>query len=133
MVQSARLNQLGRPARKKFNPLFFATIKVEMEDDILSEVIEVEKELQRCLELERGKARERLEKIRIEAEQELASSEQEIQKSLRTSYEKTLEEARSKAASMVHDAEAKADQLAKLEDGRLINSIMKQLNGILPG
>jgi hypothetical protein len=49
-----------------------------MEKDILSEVIEVEKEIQKCLEVEKAKSHDWLEKVKKESEEELVREERNI-------------------------------------------------------
>ena len=49
-----------------------------MERDILSQVIEAEKEIQHCLDLEKIKAREWLERVKKECEDEFTREEKNI-------------------------------------------------------
>ena len=104
-----------------------------MDNDILSEVIEAEKEIQRCLEAERARTSEWLGKVKKESEEEIARSEQEIRESLRASFESAQAEAHSKAASIVKEAETKAERVEKVENERLVSIISNRLNEILPG
>ncbi len=104
-----------------------------MEKDILSEVIEVEKEIQQCLELERVKSRKWLENVKKESEEELAREEKSIKESLNITIDIAKKDAEAKAAEIVKQADTKAVLLAKLNDETLGELIGKQIARILPG
>lgn len=104
-----------------------------MQKDILSEVIEVEKEIQKCLEVEKEKSRDWLEKVKKESELELAREEKNIQESLNKSIEVVKKEAELKAAEIVKQTEARAERLAKLNDQTLVDIVGEQITRILPG
>lgn len=103
-----------------------------MEDDVLSRVISVEKEIQVCLEAERSKARAWLEGVRKEAEEEFIRKEEGLREAFRMSAEQAKDEAMAKAGNMIKDAEAKAERLLNLSDGTLRGLIMRRLNMVLP-
>ncbi len=104
-----------------------------MEKDILSEVIEVEKEIQKCLEVEKAKSHDWLEKVKKESEEELVREERNIKESLNKSIEMAKKEAELKSAEIVKQTEARAERLAKLNDGTLVGIVGKQIIRILPG
>ena len=104
-----------------------------MEKDILSEVIEVEKEIQKCLEVEKAKSHDWLEKVKKESEEELVREERNIKESLNKSIEVAKKEAELKAAEIVKQTEARAERLATLNDGTLEGIVGKQIIRILPG
>jgi hypothetical protein len=104
-----------------------------MERDILSQVIEAEKEIQQCLDLEKVKIREWLERVRKECEEEFIREEKNINASLKISAAEAAGEAEVKAAGIVRQATATADRLGRLQAEVLSNSIAKQINRILPG
>ncbi len=104
-----------------------------MEKDILSEVIEVEKEIQKCLEVEKAKSHDWLEKVKKESEEELVREERNIKESLNKSIEMAKKEAELKSAEIVKQTEARAERLAKLNDETLVGVVGKQITRILPG
>lgn len=104
-----------------------------MEKDILSEVIEVEKEIQKCLEVEKAKSHDWLEKVKKESEEELVREERTIKESLNKSIEFAKKEAELKAAEIVKQTEARAERLSKLNNDTLVGIVGKQIIRILPG
>ena len=104
-----------------------------MEKDILSEVIEVEKEIQKCLEVEKEKSHDWLEKVKKESEEELVREERNIKESLNKSIEVAKKEAELKAVEIVKQTEARAERLAKMNDDTLVDIVGKQIIRILPG
>jgi len=104
-----------------------------MEKDILSEVIEVEKDIQKTLEDEKVKARAWLEQVKKESADELAHEEINIKASLDKAIEDAKKAAELKAAEIVRQTQIKAECFAKLTDDTLRGVIVKQLNRLLPG
>ncbi len=104
-----------------------------MERDILAEVISAEKEIQKCIELEKTKAHEWIERVRREAEEELAREEERLKGSFGKAMEGAKGDAADKASLVMREAAAKADRLEKMNDEVLVGVIMKRLNGIVPG
>jgi len=103
-----------------------------MEDNVLSRVISVEKELQVCLEAERNKAREWLEGVRKEAEEEFARKEERMREAFRISAAQAKDEAMAKAGDMIKAAGEEAERLLNLSDETLRGTIMQSLNMVLP-
>ena len=104
-----------------------------MQKDILSEVIDVEKEIQKGLEVEKEKSHDWLEKVKKETEEELVREEKNIKESLNKSIEVAKKEAELKAVEIVKQTEARAQRLAKLNDQALVDIVGKQITRILPG
>ncbi len=103
-----------------------------MEKDILSEVIEVEKEIQRCLEIEKTKANDWLVKVKQVSQEELVREEKNVKESLRIAIEQAKKDAASKAEDIVKHAETQAGRLAKLDNEALQDIIGEQIIRILP-
>ncbi len=104
-----------------------------MEKDILSEVIEVEKDIQKSLDDEKVKARTWLEQVKKDSAQELAREEINITASLNEAIEVARKNAELKAAEIVRQAQVKAERFGTLTNDVLKQIIVKQLNRILPG
>ena len=104
-----------------------------MQKDILSEVIEVEKEIQKCLEDEKAKSQDWLQKVKKESAEELVREEKSIKESLNKSIEVAKREAELKAAEIVNQTEIRAERLAKLSDETLVDIAVKHITRILPG
>ncbi|HTP04795.1 MAG TPA: hypothetical protein VMM54_06540 [Nitrospirota bacterium] len=104
-----------------------------MQKDILSEVIDVEKEIQKGLDVEKEKSHDWLEKVKKETEEELVREEKNIKESLNKSIEVAKKEAELKAVEIVKQTEARAQRLAKLNDQALVDIVGKQITRILPG
>ncbi len=103
-----------------------------MERDILSQVIEAEKDIQQFLDLEKIKAREWLERVKKECEEEFIREEKNIKESLEKSTAEAAREAGVKAAGTVSRAAAAAERLGRLQTETLSRIVAKQIAGILP-
>jgi vacuolar-type H+-ATPase subunit H len=104
-----------------------------MERDILSQVIEAEKEIQQCLELEKIKVREWLEHVKKESEEEFIREDKKIRESLEKSIAEATKEAEAEAAGVVSKATTEAERLEQLKPDTLSKIITKQIEKILPG
>lgn len=104
-----------------------------MERDILGQVIEAEKEIQQCLELEKVKAGEGIERVKRECEEEFIREKRNIEASLEKSKAEAAREAEGKASGTVSRAAAAAERLGRLQKETLSRIIAKQITGILPG
>jgi len=104
-----------------------------MDNTILSEVIEVERELQKCLELEQAKARDWLEKAKKECADEVLREEARIKNSLAAAEDRARKEAEESAASSLRDAAALVEQLEHLDRAVLQAVVDKHIRIILPG
>ena len=103
-----------------------------MDTNVLSEVVAVEREIQRCIEIERVKSREWIEKIKEESQEELLREQEKIHETLRNARDEARKKAESEAAVVVKDALAKAEVIQKLKDEDLTRIIEKRLTKILP-
>jgi len=104
-----------------------------MERDILSQVIEAEKEIQQCLELEKIKVRGWLERVKKESEEEFIQEDKRIRESLEKSVAEATKEAEAEAAGIVSKATTTAERLEQLKPDTLSKIITKQIEKILPG
>src|SRR3989304_1654149 len=104
-----------------------------MEKDILSEVIEVEREIQKCLEHEKSRAQEWLDKGKKESAGGFARVEQELAGAFGKVLTDAKHDAAVRAAEIVKDAEAQAARLRALDDGLLTRIAVNHLKRILPG
>jgi predicted phage gp36 major capsid-like protein len=104
-----------------------------MERDILSQVIEAEKEIQQCLDLEKIKAREWLERVKKECEEEFIREDKKIKEALEKATAEAAREAGVKAAGAVSRAAAASERLGRLQTKALSRIVAKQIAGILPG
>ena len=104
-----------------------------MEDDILSKIVEVEKEIRKRLEIERNTTQEWLEKIKKDTEKELIMAEKELKESLNKAVQDAKSNAEKKASEILLDAQTKAERLEKLNDEILKMVILKHIIRILPG
>lgn len=103
-----------------------------MNNDLLREIIDVEKELQRALDQEKERARVWLEARKKELEEERAGKERELRTSFQTSREEIRREAESKAADAVKREERAADRISSLTTERLTRIVENHIHGILP-
>ncbi|MGD0886869.1 MAG: hypothetical protein ABSA46_18665 [Thermodesulfovibrionales bacterium] len=103
-----------------------------METNILSEVVAVEREIQRCIEIEKEKSREWIEKVKKESQEELLREQEKIHETLRNARDEARKKAESEAAVVVKDALVKVELLDRLKDETLTRIIEKRLIKILP-
>ena len=104
-----------------------------MDNNILSEVIEVEREIQKCLEIEQTKARDWLEKVKKECADEVLKEEARIKDSLAAAEDRARKEAEESVASSVRDAAALVEQRDHLDRAVLQAIVDKHIRTILPG
>jgi vacuolar-type H+-ATPase subunit H len=104
-----------------------------MENDVLREVIEVEKEIQLSLEQARQAAHLWLEARKKELEEEFAGKEKELQDSFEQSRERARRDAANKAADVLHQEEHQAEQWGRLSDDVLAGIVATHITKILPG
>ncbi len=104
-----------------------------MDDDILSQVVEVEKEVQNRIEIEKKMSQEWLENAKREAEEKVLIEEKELKKNINDSISKARLNAGEKAEAIIRDANIEAERLEKLGDDILKNIILKHIIKILPG
>lgn len=104
-----------------------------MENDILREIIDVEKEIQQSVDHTRVMMHEWLNARKKEIEDELARSESEMQAAFQNSREMAIEEARKKATNIIEDAEQRASRIVQIKNDVLKNMVSSNLHKILPG
>jgi len=101
--------------------------------DILAEIIEIEKDIQKKLDAETLKSKEWLEKVRRETEDEIAEKEE----GLRDVFNRAMEDARvgaeKRASEIISSAIADAERLRKIDDESLKMILNRYLFRILPG
>lgn len=103
-----------------------------MDDDILSKVVEVEREVQQRLDIEKKMSREWLENIKQEAEEKVLTEERDLKKTFNDAIKQTKSNAEGKTASIINNANVKAEKLKGLGDEILKKTILKHIYIILP-
>jgi len=104
-----------------------------MEKDILSQVIDAEKEIQQCLEAERVKAREWLERANKEAEEAMLLEQRKIKEMQEQSLAEADKQAAQKAEEIIREATAASEHLGQLKPEVLRSIVEQRIPGILPG
>lgn len=103
-----------------------------MEKDVLSEVIEVEKEIQRCLDEERRISRDRVQSIRIELEDQLTRDRVEMEALADRKLKEACLQAQTEGRLIVQSEEERASRLSLLLDPVLREIVVRHLHMILP-
>jgi len=104
-----------------------------MENDILTKIIEVERELQERLVAEERSAGTLLCILRQDLEEEARQEEERLAAAGREAESSARGEAEERAAAIVQRAAIRAEQWAALDDGTLEECIMGHLVRIMPG
>jgi vacuolar-type H+-ATPase subunit H len=104
-----------------------------MDDDILSKVVEVEKEVRQKIDIEKKMSGEWLEKIKKEAKQKILAEEENLEKALSNAIKKTKTDAEEKTAAITANTYQEAERLKGLSDNILKKAILKHISKILPG
>lgn len=104
-----------------------------MENDVLGEVIEAEREIQRCIELESKKAREWLDAVKKEMREEFSRTEQELRSRVEERERDAERKATLRAEETVKEAGIRAAGLRAADDGLLREIAKKYIIKILPG
>ncbi len=104
-----------------------------MENNILREIIGVEKEIQQSLEQAKEMTRAWLETRRKEIDERGAREEKEIVASFQRAREKLAREAASRADALVKRAEQQADRIVRLENDTLARIVANHIHKIMPG
>ncbi len=102
-----------------------------MDNNILNEVIEAEKEVQRCLEREQERVRQWLEEVRQEAEKAVAREEQDGSAARGQARELARQAAERRARELRDEAAAAAARLEQIDDRVLTGLIADKLPRIL--
>jgi len=104
-----------------------------MTNDILREIICVEKELQQSLEQAKEMTRAWLETRRQEIDERRAREEKEMLASFQQAREQLAREAAGRADALVKGAEQQADRIVRLENDTLARMVAEHIHTILPG
>ncbi len=104
-----------------------------MDNNVLSEVIEVEREIQKCLEIEQAKARDWLEKVKKVCEDEVLKEEDRIKDMLAAAEDRARKEAEESTASSVRAAATLVEHMDHLDRAVLQAIVEKHIRTILPG
>ncbi len=104
-----------------------------MANDILREIIGVEKEIQHALEQAKEMTRSWLETRRQEIDERRATEGKELLASFQQAREKLAREAASRADDVVKRAEQQAARLVRLENDTLARIVADHIYKILPG
>lgn len=103
-----------------------------MKDDILSAVVEVEKEIARTIESEETKAKEQIDKLRRETEHQIQKEKIKLQYALNRSITDRKTGSEKKVSEILIDANTRAERLEKTSDDVLKNIIRQYIVRILP-
>lgn len=103
-----------------------------MEDDILTEIIKVEKEIKERIEVERRLARERIEKAKEELEKEVESEEERLKESINKVIEEAQLSAHEEAKRIIDNALMDAKRFKEISDNTLRGIVIKYIKNILP-
>jgi predicted AAA+ superfamily ATPase len=104
-----------------------------MDDDVLGKVVEVEKEVQQRLEIEKKMSREWLENVKKDAEEKIIAEEKELKGAASDAVRKEKIIAEKKAAEIVNKAKAEGKILEEIKDDILKTIIRNHIVRILPG
>ena len=104
-----------------------------MEKDVLSTIIEIEKEIEERLDSERRKAVQWLDSAKKEIEVELAANVRELKDSLMESVDIARENAEKQASAILSEAAKQSRLLSEIGDETLKRIITEHLCRILPG
>lgn len=104
-----------------------------MGNDILHEIIAVETEIQRNIEIEKEKTNEWIEKVKRDAEDEIGRDEERLKESDAQALKEAKADAERKAARIIEKAVARAEMLKRFDSESLREIIMERILLILPG
>jgi vacuolar-type H+-ATPase subunit H len=104
-----------------------------MGNDILHDVIAVETEIQRNIEIEKERTKEWIEKVKRDAEDEIVREEDSLKKSGDQALKEAMADAERKAAEIIEKAVARAEILKRFDSESLREIIMDRIIQILPG
>ncbi len=104
-----------------------------MENNILREIIDVEKEIQQSLDQAKIASREWLDARKKEIEQDLVGQEKEIALSFQQARDDAARDAEKKASELVEQAKKRTDRISHTENDILARIVTSQISKILPG
>ncbi len=103
-----------------------------MDNDILTNIVEVEEEIRERLIAEQRSAGTMLCSLRLELEGETGREEERLAAARRDAEAAARAEAQEQAAVIVQHATGRAERLARVDDGILERCIVKHLLRIMP-
>ncbi len=103
-----------------------------MEKDILSKVIEVEREIQEKLREEKSRSIEWIESARKQAEEEIGGEEEQLDVCYKKAVDETVAEAEKQASEIVGDSILETEKLARISDEALKTILLKYIPRIVP-
>ncbi len=103
-----------------------------MNEDLLSEVVEVERELTRNLETEDINAKEMLDNLRRASELEISEEEKQLQEALDQAITASIIRAERRASDILEKVDATASRLEKISNEVLKVIIRRHITRILP-
>lgn len=104
-----------------------------MQQDTLSEILEVEKEIKAMLDAERKRADQWLERMKLEIEQATQSELARLKDSVAQSEPVAKKAAEEKAAAIVQQARSRAEHIERIEEDRLTQIVRQSIAAIIPG
>jgi len=104
-----------------------------MDNNILREIIDAEKEIQQSLDQEKLKTREWLDARKKEIESDSAMQEQNIIQSYQRALDKAMLEAAKTASELFEQSKRQADRLTHLKNDILVKIVTNHIGKILPG
>ncbi len=104
-----------------------------MENNILREIIDVEKEIQLSIDKEKVSIGEWLDAKKKEIEQEAAKEEKDIVASFEQAREHTIRDAAKRASELISEAEKQSDRIKHLKSQTLSGIVINHIHKILPG
>ncbi len=104
-----------------------------MENNILREIIDVEKEIQLSVDKAKESIAEWLGAEKKQIEQETAKEEKDIIATFQHSRENTIQDAANRASDLVSEAEKQSDRIKHLNSQTLSGIAINHIHKILPG
>jgi vacuolar-type H+-ATPase subunit H len=104
-----------------------------MERDLLSKVLEAEKEIQAKIESKKKQCAEALLRARKEAEEKVVQEEAVLREQSECAVQESEEIAEKRAAEILETAKLRAEIVRSLPDEALQKIVMKYIDSILPG
>ena len=104
-----------------------------MQRDLLSKVLEAEKEIQAKIESERKQCAEALLKAGKKAEEKVLEEEAILREQSESSVQESEEIAEKRAAEILEAAARRAENVRSLPEEALQKIVMKYIESILPG
>jgi len=101
--------------------------------DILAEVIRVEKEIHGRLEAEREKTKQWVEQVRREMDEKLLLTEKGLKETLEQTIQKVREDAMREASKILNDANSEVEKIKNFSDKTLKTLLIKHISRVLPG